>query len=46
MLNRHCDLDLEYNNQFFTQDTTAYDKVPSNHMWMQRLSSSEDNVET
>ena len=35
-MNLHCDLDLENNNQFFTENTPAYEAVPSNQIWLQK----------
>ena len=34
-LNLHWDLDLECSNSIFPQDTTAYDAVLSNQVWLQ-----------
>ena len=46
-VNLHCDLDLEYNNPIFTQDTPAYDDVLSNEIWLQQeQTSSIDMVGT
>ena len=46
ILNLCCNLDLESSNQTFTQDTPAYDAVPSDQVWLQMACSSEDIVET
>ena len=32
ILNLHCDLDLEYSNSIFPQDTPAYDALLSNQV--------------
>ena len=32
----HCDLDLENNNTIFSQDTTPYNEVPYNQVWLQK----------
>ena len=36
VLNTHWHLDLENNNLIWTQNTPAYDVVPSNKMWLQK----------
>ena len=41
----HCDLDLENNNLIFTQNTPAYDNVPSK-FGCKQISSSADMVQT
>ena len=45
VLNLHCDLDLENNNLIFTQNTPAYDNVPSK-FGCKKISSSADMVQT
>ena len=35
ILNLCCDLDLEYSNPIFQQDTLAYDALLSNQVWLQ-----------
>ena len=42
MLN--CDLDFEQSNQISPQDILAYDAVPPNQVWFQRVCSSEDTT--
>ena len=44
-MNLQCDLDLENNNLIFTQNTPAYDNVPSK-FGCKKISSSTDKVET
>ena len=34
ILNHYYDLDLEHSNPFFSQDTLAYDDVPSDQVWL------------
>ena len=36
ILNLCCDLDVEHSNPTFSQDTLAYDHVPSNQVWLQK----------
>ena len=35
ILNLPCDLDLECSNPIFLQDTSAYDAVLANQVWLQ-----------
>ena len=37
----HCDLDLEYSNTTFSQDTTAYEHAVSIYVGHNKISSSE-----
>ena len=36
ILNLPCDLDLEHSNPIFSQDTPAYDDIPSYKVWLQK----------
>ena len=44
-MNLHFDLDLDHSNPIFSQDTQAYDDVPTKFA-CKRISSSVDMVET
>ena len=44
-MNLHCDLDLQNNNLIFTQNTPAYDNIPSK-FGSKKISSSADMTET
>ena len=44
-MNLHCDLDLQNNNLIFTQNTPAYDNIPSK-FGFKKISSSADLIET
>ena len=44
-MNLHCDLDPKNNNLIFTQNTPAYDNVPSK-FGCKKISNSADIVET
>ena len=44
-MNLHCDLDLQNNNLIFTQNTPAYDNIPSK-FGCKKISNSADIVET
>ena len=36
ILNLHCDFDFEHSNPIFSQDTPAYNDVPSNYGRLQK----------
>ena len=38
IFNLRCDLDFECNNPIFSQDDLAYDDVPSDQVWLPKIS--------
>ena len=36
ILHLHCDFDLDNSNPLSSQDTQAYDEVPSKKVWLQK----------